>query len=78
MGQARDRAAIFAAVQAGSRSRSLRVDDVLADGFDRDSVSFEVHHAGGRSPTLIRNWTLRGMNTALYWLNHPTNTTTSA
>ncbi|MER7694339.1 hypothetical protein [Streptomyces sp. NPDC097610] len=29
------------------------------------------------APGPIRNWTARDMDTALYWLNHPTNTTTS-
>ncbi|WP_331745570.1 hypothetical protein [Streptomyces mirabilis] len=29
------------------------------------------------APDPIRNWTARDMDTALYWLNHPTNTTTS-
>ncbi|MDQ0745782.1 hypothetical protein QF034_008232 [Streptomyces africanus] len=30
------------------------------------------------APTPIRNRTPRDMDTALYWLNHPTDTTTSA
>lgn len=29
------------------------------------------------APAPIRDWTARDMDTALYWLNHPTNTTTS-
>ncbi|MFE4825092.1 hypothetical protein ACFRFU_54080 [Streptomyces sp. NPDC056704] len=29
------------------------------------------------APDPIRNWTARDMDIALYWLNHPTNTTTS-
>ncbi|MGW9241322.1 hypothetical protein [[Kitasatospora] papulosa] len=29
------------------------------------------------APAPIRNWTPRDMDTALYWLNHPTNTTAS-
>lgn len=29
------------------------------------------------APTPIRNWTARDIDTALYWLNHPTNTTAS-
>lgn len=32
----------------------------------------------GRAPASIRNGTARDMDTALYWLSHPTNTTTSA
>ncbi|MFJ2736030.1 hypothetical protein [Streptomyces sp. NPDC087317] len=30
------------------------------------------------APAPIRNWTARDMDTALYWLNRPTNTTASA
>ncbi|KUN38619.1 hypothetical protein AQJ30_13845 [Streptomyces longwoodensis] len=30
------------------------------------------------TPAPIGHWTARDMDTALYWLNHPTNTTTSA
>jgi hypothetical protein len=30
------------------------------------------------APTPFRHWTPRDMDTALYWLNHPTDTTTSA
>ncbi|MEU6688311.1 hypothetical protein [Streptomyces sp. NPDC046832] len=30
------------------------------------------------APTPIRTWTAPDMDTALYWLNHPTNTTTTS
>ncbi|GAA2638737.1 hypothetical protein [Streptomyces axinellae] len=30
------------------------------------------------APAPIRNWTARDIDTALYWINHPTNNTTSA
>ncbi|WP_234326942.1 hypothetical protein [Streptomyces sp. NRRL S-337] len=30
------------------------------------------------APAPVRDWTPRAMDTALYWLNHPTNTPTSA
>ncbi|MGW0770832.1 hypothetical protein [Streptomyces sp. NPDC002676] len=39
-----------------------------------DAIDQLLAHA----PAPIRNWTARDMDTALYWLNHPTDTTTSA
>ncbi|CAM5690669.1 MULTISPECIES: hypothetical protein [Streptomyces] len=62
---------------SGPRTLGITLSHALGRNsrYSRYIEAIEQHLAD--APAQIRNWTARDMDTTLYWLNHPTNTTTN-
>ena len=82
-----DRAGVASAVLTAAAPDRMAIYDRRAHS-SLHALGITLSHASGRyietidqlmaaAPAPIRNWTPRDMDTALYWLNHRTNTTAS-